>query len=213
MQHGRQRAVHKTRTAEIMEGVIVRIQAPQDGVPGVTTARGLTCSVTDGIVMAIAAARAQSNAEIGQELRRLRWQQQLYSAANVVLYSPVNFPFASKRRNGQRGCYPARARYKIAAAREQHRVWAGWGQYAEVAVRMLWPVRLKLISEPLLPRRSAALSCSSAADSSSNEPPLFTTHSCHRRRRQPPPPPSMCAAAGRSSTASRGKYRMISVVN
>ena len=96
-----------------MECIIFLIQAQQDWVPSVTTARGFTRSVADGVVVAVAAARTQSNTEIGQILRRLRRKQQLYSATDVVLNSPVNLPFARKRGSRQCSRYPARALQKF----------------------------------------------------------------------------------------------------
>ena len=125
MKRRRQRAVHKTLASKFMECIIILIQALQDGVPSVTTARGFTGSVADGVVVAVAAARAQSNTEIGQILRRLGRKQQLYSATDVVLNSPVNLPFARKRGSRQCSRYPARALQNLAGERQQ--VCAGEG--------------------------------------------------------------------------------------
>ena len=109
MTRRRQRAVHKTLASKFMECIIILIQAQQDWVPSVTTARCFTRSVADGVVVAVAAARTQSNTEIGQILRRLGRKQQLYSATDVVLNSPVNLPFARKRGSRQCSRYPARS--------------------------------------------------------------------------------------------------------
>ncbi len=53
-----------------MEQVVIGVDAAQDTVPGVTAARGLGRGVSYVVKCAVAAARANGNAEVGKEERQ-----------------------------------------------------------------------------------------------------------------------------------------------
>lgn len=110
MDGGCERHEHEPSAAQIVELVIIRIQKAQDGMPRVAAAGGFACSKAHVVVVTVAAAGTDGNAEIRKKCGLMRRQQQLYPAADVVLNCPMNLPLACNRSRRKRVDQPACSR-------------------------------------------------------------------------------------------------------